>query len=359
MKKKVMLGMSGGVDSSVAAYLLKKQGYDVIGVNMRLSNDKTEEEKRMTEATIRDAKSVADKLDIPLHVLDFHKEFKEKVIDNFIKEYSEGRTPNPCIVCNKFIKFGLFFDVAKKFDCDYVATGHYARVVKDEKTGRLMLKKGSSGKKDQTYNLYNIKQEQLSRILLPIGLYEKDEVRSIAKEIGLDVHNKKDSQEICFIKDDDYVRYLKENSDINIKSGDFVEKDGNKIGKHKGIINYTIGQRKGLGIAFGKPMFVIDINSKDNVVVLGDNDDLFKKELIINNVNTIPFDFADVEEPFTVEAKVRYSAKPSIAKIYKISDNSARVVFEESQRAITKGQSLVMYDGDMLVGGGIIDEIIK
>lgn len=359
MKKRVMLGMSGGVDSSVAAYLLKKEGYDVVGVNMRLSNDKNDEERQATEATIRDAKKVADKLDIPLHVFDFHKEFKEKVIDNFMKEYSEGRTPNPCVVCNKFIKFGLFFDVAKKFDCDYVATGHYARIVEDENTGRLVLKKGNSAKKDQTYNLYNVKQEQLSRILLPIGMYEKDEVRKIAKEIGLEVHNKKDSQEICFIKDNDYVRYLKENSNIKIKDGNFVEKDGKKIGKHHGIINYTIGQRKGLGVAFGKPMFVIDINAKDNVVVLGDNEDLFKNELIINDVNTIPFDFKDITEPFTVEAKVRYSAKPSIAKVYKLSDNSARVVFEENQRAITKGQSLVMYDGDILVGGGIINEIIK
>ena len=357
MKKKVMLGMSGGVDSSVAAYLLKEQGYDVIGVNMMLSNDNTEEEKRMTEDSIRDARRVAEKLDIPLHVLDFRREFKEKVIDDFIKEYAQGRTPNPCIVCNKFIKFGLFFDVAEKFGCDYVATGHYARVERDEKTGRLVLKKGESAKKDQTYNLYNIKQEQLERILLPIGNYEKDAVREIAKKIGLDVHNKKDSQEICFIKDNDYVRYLKENSDIKIKTGEFVEADGTVLGKHNGIINYTIGQRKGLGIAFGKPMFVVDINAKKNRVVLGSNEDLFKKELVIKDVNTIPFDFAEVDE-FKVYAKVRYAAKPSLATVTKLSDNTAKVVFEEAQRAITKGQSLVMYDGDILVGGGIIDDIL-
>lgn len=357
MNKRVMLGMSGGVDSSVAAYLLKKQGYDVIGVNMMLSKDNTEEERKITEEGIRDARKVADSLDIPLHVLDFRKEFKEKVIDDFIKEYSMGRTPNPCIVCNKFIKFGLFFDVAEKFGCDYVATGHYAKIEKNDKTGRLVLKKGESAKKDQTYNLYNIKQEQLERILLPIGNYEKDEVREIAKKIGLDVHNKKDSQEICFIKDNDYVRYLKENSNIKIKSGNFVEANGNVIGKHNGIINYTIGQRKGLGIAFGKPMFVIDINAKENKVVLGDNEDLFKKELIIKDVNTIPFDFSDVDE-FKVEAKVRYAAKPSLATVYKLSENTAKVIFEDAQRAITKGQSLVMYDGDILVGGGIIDKIL-
>lgn len=357
MNKKVMLGMSGGVDSSVAAYLLKKQGYDVVGVNMMLSKDNTEEERKITEDGIRDARKVADSLEIPLHVLDFRKEFKEKVIDDFIKEYSMGRTPNPCIVCNKFIKFGLFFDVAEKFGCDYVATGHYAKIEKNEKTGRLVLKKGISDKKDQTYNLYNIKQEQLEKILLPIGNYEKDEVREIAKEIGLDVHNKKDSQEICFIKDNDYVRYLKENSNIKVKGGNFVEANGNVLGKHNGIINYTIGQRKGLGIAFGKPMFVIDINAKENKVVLGDNKDLFRKELIIKDVNTIPFDFSSVDE-FKVEAKVRYAAKPSPATVYKLSENTAKVVFEEEQRAITKGQSLVMYDGDILVGGGIIDKIL-
>ncbi|TQQ84608.1 tRNA 2-thiouridine(34) synthase MnmA [Peptacetobacter hominis] len=358
LNNRVMIGMSGGVDSSVAAYLLKKKGYDVVGVTMRLSSDETPEEKEITENSIRDARNVAEKLGIPFHVIDLQKEFKERVINNFISEYMKGRTPNPCVVCNKYIKFGMFFDKAKEFGCDYVATGHYAKIEKDENTGRYLLRKGDSDKKDQTYNLYNIKQEQLSRILLPIGEYEKEDVRAIAKEIGLDVHNKKDSQEICFIKDDDYIGYLTRHSRKKIKQGDFKDAEGKVIGHHKGIINYTIGQRKGLGVTFGKPMFVIDINAKDNSIILGDNSDLFRSELIADDVNFIPFDFADMKEPIRVMAKIRYAAKPSEATVYKIDDNSIRVVFDEPQRAITKGQSLVMYDGRTLVGGGIIQEIL-
>ena len=354
MNKRVMIGMSGGVDSSVAAYLLKKKGYDVVGVNMKLCPDETGKE----DTSIKDAQKVAEKLGIPFYVLDLQEEFREKVIENFISEYTSGRTPNPCVVCNKFIKFGLFFDKAKEFDCDYIATGHYARIEKDEKNGRYLLKKGDSAKKDQTYDLYNIKQEQLKRILLPIGEYEKDDVRALAKEIGLEVHNKKDSQEICFIKDNDYIKYLKKHMKKKVKPGNFVELDGEVIGKHKGIINYTIGQRKGLGVTFGKPMFVVDINAKDNTIVLGDNSDLFRSELIASNVNIIPFDFDEMKEPVRVEAKVRYAAKPSPATVYKISENNIRIVFDEPQRAITKGQSVVMYDGDILVGGAVIEKIL-
>ena len=223
---------------------------------------------------------------------------------------------------------------------------------KDEKTGRYLLKKSVTDKKDQTYALYNLTQEQLEHTLLPIGDYEKERVREIAKEIGIDVHNKPDSQEICFVKDNDYAGYVKKHSKKRIEEGYFVDTKGNVLGKHKGIVNYTIGQRKGLGIAFGKPMFVIDINAKKNTVVLGDNEDLFNKVVIAKDVNLIAFD--EITEPVRVEAKIRYSAKPSPATVYKIDNNKIKIVFDEPQRAITKGQSVVMYNGDVVVGGGII-----
>ena len=238
--------------------------------------------------------------------------------------------------------------------CDYVATGHYAKIEKDEETGRYYLVKSVTDKKDQTYALYNLTQEQLEHTLLPIGDYEKDRVREIAKEMGMDVHNKPDSQEICFVKDNDYANYVKRHSNKRIKEGNFVDTKGNVLGRHKGIIYYTIGQRKGLGIAFGKPMFVLDINPKTNEVVLGSNDDLFSKELIAKDVNLITVD--EITEPIRVEAKIRYSAKPSPATVYNNGKGSIKVVFDEPQRAITKGQSVVMYQGDKVVGGGIIDK---
>ena len=360
MSKRVMIGMSGGVDSSVAAYLLKKQGYEVIGVTMKLWQD--DEEYDLIEndggccslAAVEDARAVADKIGIPFYVLNFKDVFKEKVIDYFIDEYLQGRTPNPCIACNKHIKFDDLYRRAMALGCDYVATGHYAKIEKDEETGRHLLVKSVTDKKDQTYALYNLTKEQLEHTLLPIGDYEKDRVREIAKEMGMDVYNKPDSQEICFVKDNDYANYVKRHSKKRIKEGNFVDTKGNVLGKHKGIIYYTIGQRKGLGIAFGKPMFVLDINPETNEVVLGSNDDLFSRELIATDVNLITVD--EITEPIRVEAKIRYSAKPALATVYNNGENSIRIVFDEPQRAITKGQSVVMYQGDKVVGGGIIDK---
>ena len=360
MSKRVMIGMSGGVDSSVAAYLLKKQGYEVIGVTMKLWQD--DEEYDLIEndggccslEAVEDARAVADKLGIPFYVLNFKEVFKEKVIDYFIDEYLQGRTPNPCIACNKHIKFDDLYRRAMALGCDYVATGHYAKIEKDEETGRYLLTKSVTDKKDQTYALYNLTQEQLEHTLLPTGDYEKERVREIAKEMGMDVHNKPDSQEICFVKDNDYANYVKRHSNKRIKEGNFVDTKGNVLGKHKGIIYYTIGQRKGLGIAFGKPMFVLDINPKTNEVILGSNDDLFNRELIAKDVNLITID--KIREPIRVEAKIRYSAKPSPATVYNNGDDSIKIVFDEPQRAITKGQSVVMYQGDKVVGGGIIDK---
>ena len=360
MKKRVMIGMSGGVDSSVAAYLLKKQGYEVIGVTMKLWQD--DEEYDLIEndggccslEAVEDARAVADSIGIPFYVLNFKEVFKEKVIDNFIEEYLQGRTPNPCIACNKHIKFDDLYRRAMALGCDYVATGHYAKIRKDEETGRYELIKSVTDKKDQTYALYNLTQEQLAHTLLPIGDYEKDRVREIAKEMGMEVHNKPDSQEICFVKDNDYANYVKRHSNKRIKEGNFVDTKGNVLGRHKGIIYYTIGQRKGLGIAFGKPMFVLDINAKTNEVVLGSNEDLFNNELIAKDVNLITID--EITEPIRVEAKIRYSAKPSPATVYNNGKDSIRIVFDEPQRAITKGQSVVMYQGEKVVGGGIIDK---
>lgn len=359
MSKRVMIGMSGGVDSSVAAYLLKQQGYDVIGVTMKLWQDDDDdlienEGGCCSLAAVEDARRVADKIGIPFYVLNFRDVFEKKVIEPFIDEYLNGRTPNPCIACNKHIKFDDFYKKARQIGCDYVATGHYAKIEKDEETGRYQLKKSVTDKKDQTYALYNLTQEQLEHTLLPIGDYEKDKVREIAKEMGMDVHNKPDSQEICFVKDNDYAGYVKKHSKKRIEDGYFVDTKGNVLGRHKGIIHYTIGQRKGLGIAFGKPMFVVDIDPVKNTVILGGNEDIFNKGLIATDVNLISID--KIEEPIRVQAKIRYSAKPSPATVYKQDENSIKIVFDEPQRAITKGQSVVMYDGDLVVGGGIISE---
>ena len=359
MSKRVMIGMSGGVDSSVAAYLLKQQGYEVIGVTMKLWQDDDDdlienEGGCCSLAAVEDARRVADKIGIPFYVLNFRDVFEKKVIEPFIDEYLNGRTPNPCIACNKHIKFDDFYKKARQIGCDYVATGHYAKIEKNEETGRYQLKKSVTDKKDQTYALYNLTQEQLEHTLLPIGDYEKEKVREIAKEMGMDVYNKPDSQEICFVKDNDYAGYVKKHSKKRIEDGYFVDTKGNVLGRHKGIIHYTIGQRKGLGIAFGKPMFVVDIDPVKNTVILGGNEDIFNKGLIATDVNLISID--KIEEPIRVQAKIRYSAKPSPATVYKQDENSIKIVFDEPQRAITKGQSVVMYDGDLVVGGGIISE---
>ncbi|AKC61904.1 tRNA-specific 2-thiouridylase MnmA [Clostridium sporogenes] len=356
MRKKVLVGMSGGVDSSVAAYLLKEQGYEVIGVTMQIWQDDEEfiekEGGCCSLSAVADARRVANKIGIPFYVMNFKDAFKRNVIDYFVDEYMEGRTPNPCIACNKFIKFSSFLDKAMAMGINYVATGHYAIIEKQK--DRYIIKKSEDDKKDQTYALYNLTQFQLERTLMPCGQYKKSEIREIAKNIGLRVHNKKDSEEICFIPDNDHGRYIKNRFPNKVRQGNFVDKQGNVLGKHKGIVYYTIGQRKGLGIAFGKPMYVVDINPFKNEVVLGTIEDLLNTELIAKDINYIPFD--NLKEPMGVEAKIRYSQIPSKAIITPIDDSRVRVDFHEKQRAITKGQSVVFYKDDLLIGGGIIEK---
>lgn len=356
LKKKVLVGMSGGVDSSVAAYLLKEQGYEVIGVTMQIWQDDEEfiekEGGCCSLSAVADARRVANKIGIPFYVMNFKDAFKRNVIDYFVDEYMEGRTPNPCIACNKFIKFSSFLDKAMAMGIDYVATGHYAIIEKHN--DRYIIKKSEDDKKDQTYALYNLTQFQLERTLMPCGQYKKSKIREIAKEIGLRVHNKKDSEEICFIPDNDHGRYIKNRFPNKVREGNFVDKQGNILGTHKGIVYYTIGQRKGLGIAFGKPMYVVDINPFRNEVVLGDLEDLLNTELIAKDTNYIPFD--TLKEPMEVEAKIRYSQTPSKAIITPIEDGRVRVNFHEKQRAITKGQSVVFYKDDLLIGGGTIEK---
>lgn len=358
MGKKVVIGMSGGVDSSVAAYLLKEQGYDVIGITMQVwQQDDFYEEREggcCSLSAVEDARRVANKIGIPFYVFNFRDTFKANVIDYFIDEYLEGRTPNPCVMCNKLIKFDELLKKSMAMGAEYIATGHYANIKNND--GRYLLYKSTDERKDQTYALYNFTQHQLEHTLMPCGEYSKDKIRQIAEKIGLEVHAKPDSQEICFISDNDHGGYIKRMLPNKVKEGNFVDKKGNKLGRHKGIVYYTIGQRKGLGLALGRPVFVTDINPLTNEVVIGSEEDIFKTELVAKELNFIPFD--ELKEPLKVQAKIRYSAKPAMAEIFPLPNGRVKVVFEEKQRAITKGQSVVFYIENLVVGGGVIEEIL-
>lgn len=360
LKKKVMLGMSGGVDSSVAAALLLEQGYEVIGVTMHIYDDHDEEELRQDSccalSAVEDARRVAHVLGIDHYVMNFKEEFKVKVIDYFVKAYLKGQTPNPCIACNKYIKFDAFLRKSSSFNVDYIATGHYARVIYEETSGKYKLMKAVTRKKDQSYALYNLNQSNLNKVLLPIGEYEKDEIRKLADKFDLPVANKPDSQEICFVTNNDYVDFISRYMDKDRlsqynRSGYFVDIEGNIIGEHKGIINYTIGQRKGLGVTFGKPMFVVGIDAKENKIILGESESTYSKEMFAGEVNYVTEDAPDI---FEADVKIRYSAKAVPATVNKIDNTLIRVTFKEAQRAITPGQSAVMYNGDEVIGGGII-----
>ncbi|MDD3239874.1 MAG: tRNA 2-thiouridine(34) synthase MnmA [Lachnospira sp.] len=356
MKEKVVVGMSGGVDSSVAAYLLKEQGYDVIGVTMQIWQD--EDQCQIEEnggccgsSAVEDARRVANFLGIPYYVMNFKREFQENVIDYFVDEYKNGRTPNPCIACNRYVKWESLLQRSMEIGADFIATGHYARI-EQLGNGRFAIRNSVTAKKDQTYALYNLTQAQLSHTLMPVGDYTKDEIRAIAEKIGIQVAHKPDSMEICFVPDQDYAGFIERETGYKSVPGNFVDVNGNVIGKHQGIIHYTVGQRKGLGLAMGHPVFVVAIRPETNEVVIGENKDVFAPTLFANRLNFMAIDHLEGE--MKCMAKIRYNGNGAPCTIRMAGDDLLEVTFDEEQRAITPGQALVLYEDDHVLGGGTI-----
>ena len=355
-KKKAMVAMSGGVDSSVAAYLMQKAGFDCVGGTMLLCNEALLG-KTGIPSPARDAALVAERLQMPFYAFDECETFCHKVVEPFISAYEQGLTPNPCIFCNKEIKFKLLLDKALSLECEYIVTGHYARIRQDKKTGRYLLYKAPDEKKDQTYFLAGLTQRQLAHVLFPLGELTKEQVRQIAAEQGFVTAAKKDSQDICFIPDGDYFAFMKRYTGKDYPQGEYLDLSGKVVGKHQNAVSYTLGQRKGLGVALGAPMYVCAKDMARNTVTLGPEETLFATTLIAEDANFLPFE--TLEEPITVTAKARYRHAPQEATVYPMENGKIKVVFSAPQRALTPGQAVVFYDGDLVVGSGTITEVIK
>lgn len=359
MSKRVVVGMSGGVDSSVAAYLLKSQGYDVIGVTMQVweagcSLQMEREGGCCGQSAVDDARRVCDVIGIPYYVMSFRDVFQKNVIDYFVNEYISGRTPNPCIACNRYVKWEALLKKAREIGADYIATGHYARILRLE-NGRYTIRNSVTAAKDQTYALYKLTQDQLAHTLMPVGDYYKEDVRKIAKEQGLPVAAKPDSEEICFVADDDYAGYLDRTAGDRVPApGRFVDKNGRDLGPNKGITHYTIGQRKHLGLSMGHPVFVTGIDAENNTVTIGESEDVFGDRLVCRGLNFMAVPGMETGQRLRASGKIRYGHRIAPCTIEKTGEDEITAVFDQKVRAITPGQAAVFYDGDHILCGGTI-----